>query len=166
MGRELRRVPLDFDWPVGKTWKGYLSPDYRPCPSDNCDNGSTVAGRWFESLTHLLLMVGEAGVNHRPLHPWLEAIPLRPAKWPGPEAAEVTGGLAGRAPRSPFGHDAIDRWAATKAIYRAAGLAEDWGTCPICEGHAIHPDDRAASEAWESTAPPEGEGFQLWETTE
>jgi hypothetical protein len=28
MGRELRRVPLDFDWPQGKIWKGYLPEDY------------------------------------------------------------------------------------------------------------------------------------------
>lgn len=26
MGRELRRVPLDFGWPLKKTWKGYLNP--------------------------------------------------------------------------------------------------------------------------------------------
>ena len=24
MGRELKRVPLDFDWPIGKIWYGYL----------------------------------------------------------------------------------------------------------------------------------------------
>ena len=24
MGRELKRVPLDFDWPLEKIWKGYL----------------------------------------------------------------------------------------------------------------------------------------------
>lgn len=26
MGRELKRVPLDFDWPIDKTWKGFLNP--------------------------------------------------------------------------------------------------------------------------------------------
>lgn len=24
MGREIKRVPLDFDWPSGKVWEGYL----------------------------------------------------------------------------------------------------------------------------------------------
>ena len=24
MGREVKRVPLDFDWPIGKVWYGYL----------------------------------------------------------------------------------------------------------------------------------------------
>jgi hypothetical protein len=27
MSREVRRVPIDFDWPLGKVWDGYLLPD-------------------------------------------------------------------------------------------------------------------------------------------
>ena len=27
MGREIKRVALDFEWPLGKTWTGYLMPD-------------------------------------------------------------------------------------------------------------------------------------------
>ena len=27
MSREIRRVPLDFDFPLGETWSGYLMPD-------------------------------------------------------------------------------------------------------------------------------------------
>ncbi len=27
MSREIRRVPLDFDFPIGETWTGYLRPD-------------------------------------------------------------------------------------------------------------------------------------------
>lgn len=27
MGRELKRVPLDFNWPLDKTWEGYLNPN-------------------------------------------------------------------------------------------------------------------------------------------
>lgn len=40
MGREIRRVPLDFDWPVDQVWEGFLSPDKfdeTPCP--DCKNG-------------------------------------------------------------------------------------------------------------------------------
>lgn len=29
MGRELKRVPLDFDWPPGQIWKGYLNPHWQ-----------------------------------------------------------------------------------------------------------------------------------------
>ena len=28
MGRELKRVPLDFQWPENKVWDGYLNPHY------------------------------------------------------------------------------------------------------------------------------------------
>jgi hypothetical protein len=40
MGREVRRVPLDFDWPLNKAWEGFLSPDRfdeTPCP--DCKTG-------------------------------------------------------------------------------------------------------------------------------
>ena len=28
MGRELKRVPLDFDWPLNKPWEGFVNPHY------------------------------------------------------------------------------------------------------------------------------------------
>lgn len=35
MGREVRRVPLDFNWPIDKTWDGFLNnmPEPDPCPA-------------------------------------------------------------------------------------------------------------------------------------
>jgi len=35
MSRELKRVPLDFDWPQNIIWKGYLNP-YQPTPCKLC----------------------------------------------------------------------------------------------------------------------------------
>lgn len=40
MGREIKRVPLDFDWPLNEVWEGFLTPDRLiedPCP--DCKNG-------------------------------------------------------------------------------------------------------------------------------
>lgn len=40
MGRQVRRVPLDFDWPLNKVWEGFLSPDRfdeTKCP--DCKSG-------------------------------------------------------------------------------------------------------------------------------
>ena len=40
MGREIRRVPLDFKWPLDQVWEGFLSPDKfdeTPCP--DCESG-------------------------------------------------------------------------------------------------------------------------------
>ena len=41
MGRILKRVPLDFNWPLGEIWKGYLltnasSQDYEELPVKSC----------------------------------------------------------------------------------------------------------------------------------
>lgn len=53
MGRELKRVALDFDWPVDKTWEGYLNPLYlaRKCVACDGDGnsrfGKTLHDRWY-----------------------------------------------------------------------------------------------------------------------
>lgn len=36
MGRELKRVPLDFMWPMKAVWKGYINP-YRSVKCKACD---------------------------------------------------------------------------------------------------------------------------------
>ena len=42
MGRELRRVPLDFDWPMNQRWSGFVNPHYAKC--QRCDGrGDTMA---------------------------------------------------------------------------------------------------------------------------
>ena len=162
LSREVRRVPLDFDWPLKTPWPGFLPPETRPCPA-GCDAGLTAAGEWVEHFAHLILTLAEAPVRGE-LHPWLAAIrPPSGVGVPSPEIVELTAGLAGREP-SGFGHDAIDRWKAAKRIVAAAGLPEGWGVCPECEGHAVHPDDRHLGDEWERTSPPEGQGYQLWET--
>jgi hypothetical protein len=40
MGREVKRVPLDFDWPLNERWEGYLNPFYRYCGKCPACNGS------------------------------------------------------------------------------------------------------------------------------
>ncbi len=40
MGRQLKRVALDFNWPIGKTWEGFLNPHY----TGHCRNCSACDG--------------------------------------------------------------------------------------------------------------------------
>lgn len=54
MGRELKRVPLDFAWPLKKTWGGYLNPHYSQrtdCPeckgSGYADRARLFADQWY-----------------------------------------------------------------------------------------------------------------------
>jgi len=63
MGRELKRVPLGFAWPLNKTWAGYLNPHGGPCPADGvtCFGGYTAGGKWLESIARLISLVAEQG---------------------------------------------------------------------------------------------------------
>jgi len=227
MGREIRRVPLDFDWPLNKTWEGFLSPDSldgKDCP--DCENGyspqaknlhdlwyghipfdptSTGSTPWradtpairtraernvadapdyygsgepavareaqrladhFNSgwLHHLsqddVDALIKAGRLHDFTHTWTREDGWQP-KEPAvvPTAAEVNEwSLRG------FGHDAINASVVVSARCEREGVN---ATCQTCDGHATieaYPGQRADAEAWEPTDPPNGDGWQLWET--
>lgn len=170
MGREVRRVPIDFDWPMGKVWQGFLIPeDLCTGKCEACDgSGSTNARRAVEQTANLLLMLDNDRTDQargRQLHPYFSSFFYGPR--PSADIAEFGEGLAGRA--GGFGgHDAIDRWNALEKIIEAAGLdPRVWGICARCEGHGDvekYVGQRAAAEAWEPTDPPKGDGWQYWET--
>lgn len=51
MGREVRRVPLDFDWPQNKVWKGFLSPDkFDEIPCPDCTTGCSPRAQYLYDL--------------------------------------------------------------------------------------------------------------------
>lgn len=86
---------------------------------------------------------------------------------PSPDILDLVAGLSGTA------RERLDRfhlngsdYRMTKAVITAAGLDERWGICATCNGTAeVGTDEqRAAAEAWQPTEPPEGDGWQLWET--
>jgi hypothetical protein len=54
MGREIKRVPLDFEWPIGKIWEGYLNPFYKDfcdCPfcggNGYSEDARNLQDRWY-----------------------------------------------------------------------------------------------------------------------
>lgn len=163
MGRELKRVPLDFAWPLETVWKGFVNPHYEECTACH-GQGSTTARQRLEDLVRLLLLSGEDAKRGR-CHPYFHADCLNTQGIvPSQELTALTTGLAGREP-SFLGHDACDTWSATKKIIKAAGLSSVlWGMCLVCHGDGIAPEKKAAYEAWEPTDPPEGDGYQIWET--
>lgn len=63
-----------------------------------------------------------------------------------------------------MGHDSINRWVVVRARCERESVPD---TCATCNGecHIGTPEQVAANEAWEPTEPPEGEGWQIWETT-
>ncbi len=58
MGREIRRVALDFDWPLGEVWQGFVNPHQDAARCVACDgSGYNVATKqihdWFYDLDGL-----------------------------------------------------------------------------------------------------------------
>lgn len=54
MGRKLKRVPLDFKWPIDKTWEGYLNPFWKKaskcidCEGQGlCPEGVFLHNTWY-----------------------------------------------------------------------------------------------------------------------
>lgn len=166
MGREIKRVALDFDWPLKKVWEGYLNPHYKECESCK-GTGSTTAMQRLEDLVSLLMLSGSDSLKGKP-HPYFNqnwALHRTGDIAPSKDMAELTSGLAGRElERRVMGHDSIDGWTAAKKIIEAAGLPEKWGYCTVCDdGDGISPEIKQAYESWEETEPAEGEGWQVWE---
>jgi len=227
MGREIRRVPLDFNWPIGEIWSGYLMPEhlelpicevcggsrysseatylhhlwYGMVPFQPTDNGSTpytmddpearelaernVAwspvlygrgeaairketarivdlwnGRWSNHLNQddvdALVAAGRLCELTRTFTngSWVED-PTRPA---------LTAMRVNAWNLKMAGHDAVDAMVCVRARCEREGLPI---SCQECggEGTTSTPEQVAAYEAWEPTDPPEGHGWQLWETT-
>jgi hypothetical protein len=53
MGRELRRVPLDFTWPLNERWAGFVNPHYSAVKCAHCDGtgysptAKRLADQWY-----------------------------------------------------------------------------------------------------------------------
>jgi hypothetical protein len=171
----IRRVPVDFDWPLNKVWDGYLTPErLREDPCPDCVNGWTNAAEWLQTYCHRLTMLADDTVSAergRGLHPWLNSDPYPPTDRrgngqplrPGPDIVDLVKGLGARESFMGFSGD----HSVFNTIVRAAGLDPDtWGLCATCDGHGTvekYPGQRADADAWEPTEPPIGDGWQAWE---
>lgn len=171
MGRELKRVPLNFEWPLSKIWSGYQNPHYAghcsDCPDCN-GRGSTLAMQRLEDLVFLLMMSPE-DVRRQKCHPYFQNAPLNNTRGivVSPDIAELTAGLAGRKGDGLFGHDCCDNWSAVRKIVAAAGLKKKWGVCPTCNGEGSvwdSAENKRRAARWRRKEPPKGTGYQIWET--
>lgn len=174
MGREARRVPLNFIWPLKKVWSGYLLPDdLRETQCDSCAGcGMTPARAWLTACAYAITMLEDDLADQqrgRPMHPYFNDFPsVAYGTRPSADIAELVTGLCDG--EVPFmGRSTTDAWRATRKIIAAAGLDDEtWGWCPDCAGHGsveVYPGQRADAEAWQPTDPPTGDGWQMWETT-
>lgn len=180
MGREAKRVPLDFDWPQGETWHGYLMPD--SLREDECGDcggkGYSLEARAIAD-TFYPHMIEWGNTEKARRLAWHDKIGQdevdnliengrlrvwRDGEWRTEPrtAAEINeqqraGGLDG--------HDAINRGILIEFRCERLGIPY---RCPACDGYGSiekYPGQRAEAEAWEPTDPPTGEGWQMWQTT-
>jgi len=99
------------------------------CP--DCENGHTPSGWALGKIVQLLMIAGEDSSRGKGPHPWLLAVGIESLS---PDMAELSSALAGRPASRSRGHDALDRWEATKKIVEASGLPPTWGLCKTCGG--------------------------------
>lgn len=165
MGREIKRVALDFEWPINSMiWKGYHNP-YQPLDCKACDQ-TGYSPSWHE------LSDDWYGFK-RPNKRWCNNITqdevdaLRAAgrlsAFTGPvvSAAEVN-----KWSREGVGHDAINRMICVEQRANRLGLGEKH--CRWCGGQGDiwpSPEFEGLLTEWQRTDPPDGPGYQLWSTT-
>jgi hypothetical protein len=82
MGRTLKRVPLDFSWPLNKVWGGYINPYYRQaigCP--DCEgSGSAPTAKLFSDQWYGKAPFDPVEYGAKPLtvdHPAIVALATR-----------------------------------------------------------------------------------------
>ena len=174
MGREVRRVPMDFEWPMGKVWSGYLLPGIlhgTSCP--DCENGETPDGELLNGIAYMLTGLADdvlAQEQGREMHPYLRPIHdisyVQGSPRPTLRFEEFIKGLMPEdRGRHMFGRQPYDM---VGRLLELAGLEDDWGWCQTCKGDAqveTYPGQSAETDAWEPTEPPSGDGWQMWETT-
>jgi hypothetical protein len=171
MGREIKRVALDFDWPLDEIWHGYLNPHYaesRECPfckgskqnpatkqiSDDWYDFENTGRKWRHNITQDEV---DALIASRRLWDFTREDPTY-----RPTAAEVNAWSV----RAGFGHDSINQWICVETRAKRLGV---YGPCTAgCDEDGrmwSSPEAKVAYEAWENFEPPAGEGYQFWENT-
>ncbi|MFF8610875.1 hypothetical protein ACF06X_33755 [Streptomyces sp. NPDC015346] len=68
MGREVRRVPLNFDWPLKKVWDGFLMPDgLDETPCAHCKGGWSSSAEALKDLWYGYILFDPASTGSTPL---------------------------------------------------------------------------------------------------
>ncbi len=122
MGREVKRVPVDFDWPTNEVWQGFLRPnDLEGVPCLACNaSGQTHFGWWMQNVMHLVAMLAtdvHEQAAQRPMHPWLQEFSrahghfeyLHDGEWTSAEALHRGGMRPGQAFREMSSRFVVDR---------------------------------------------------------
>lgn len=188
MGREIKRVPIDFSWPLDQTWAGFVNP-HRGVKCDTCDGrGFTPEyqalekdwygwdeagyslGRYVGSQYRLTQEEVDLLVDRGRLTEIVSTYDSEKGRWVTklnedgskyyPDASVVNEA----AKHNSMLHDSSNCWIICKHRAEKQGIEI---ICPICEGGGqlwASPEIKQMHDDWEDIPPPEGEGWQVWET--
>jgi hypothetical protein len=154
-GKTVRRVALDFSWPLGEPWQGYINPWPGPIPCATC------AGLGYNSATLELYETFDSW-GCRATKKEVEAL-LR-CDFTQKEVARLLAGKV-KGDSSP-----IMRFALVEIRARRKNL---WGGCEVCSGKGEVPNPHPSVvalyegvnlyEQWRAVDPPVGDGWQFWD---
>ena len=189
MGREVKRVALDFDWPVKKAWPGYINPHYKECPEAGrtCFNGSNAAACYLGHITDMLTVIG-GDAQRGETHPYARQLPyhMDHPEW-SIQPKEIRQRMVGLIQKltdddgdflgfTGKGHTIFFKllemagiknppYENSKEYDEAKKPAYEWTNCLACKGESIDPAVQGVYDAWKRSEPPEGTGWQMWENT-
>lgn len=193
MGREIKRVALDFDYPINKMiWKGYHNP-YRGLKCGACDGSGyspeakelsdtwysfdDLDKAWYDKITQdevqalvdagRLMDFTRAPRTEQQKEEVREKIANGGNSWlPYDNGYIPTAEEVNRWARGKgFGHDCVNRWICIKTRAKRLGFEIE---CKHCQGEGeLWPEEKykQLSEDFEYIQPPAGPGYQLWTTT-
>lgn len=169
MTTEVKRVPLDFNWPIDEVWKGYLNPylsrkcnfcdgtGYNPATKQIDDTWNSWSYQLTDIETNALLEENRLlMLTHIPVPGgWEEK---KPIYIPTPE--EVNNWYRA----FPPGHDEINRQICVEERAKHLGI---YGICEHCSDGQVWESEemKKLHDAWKPVDPPLGSGYQLWSTT-
>lgn len=193
MGRLLKRVPLDFDWPLNSIWKGYINPfNSVNCPYCYDDVNKYSDGLTKESRKYRRKFYGYQNNWHYLTHPYrpnerycpLE-LPYNMEKWEYDflvsDENEYRDEIFGNGGEIPPYEDITDyflrnKWAEMQfSMHMDYLLTQEYCRrngyeylCPHCNGDGrvwYSEEVKNMSENFKNIEPPIGDGYQLWEDT-
>lgn len=154
--RIVKRVTLDFEWPLGETWHGYINPWPGPVPCFACGTSgfNPVTKRLFDQFCSWAprLTLGEAQL--------LEEKGCTKTEIKRLKARIFTN-------EGPLIRPTL--------VEIRAKRKNAWGHCEKCSGEGFVANSNPAVqvlyvgvnlyEEWEPIEPPDGPGWQLWDDT-
>jgi len=164
MGREIKRVALDFDYPINKMiWKGYHnpyhglkcgcggsgnSPEYERLKDEWYGYNKPLYENWGHNLTQndVDILWKENRLRDFEKHPTAEQV----NEWS----------------RHGMGHGSLNGWLCIEARMKRENLGTT--ECGICHGSGeLWPNKKyeKMAEEWARIEPPSGDGYQLWGTS-